>query len=88
MELATSGAASADFVGRLIPEKMHKEMLQQLQNQKNVSEIPDPFADKDKDGRPDWMKENRPPSEEELRNATTAELQAAFRMKIKNQDWK
>ncbi|HKU51957.1 MAG TPA: hypothetical protein VJQ25_05790 [Nitrospira sp.] len=68
MELATSADASADFVRQLIPEKMQREMQEQLK--KNVPA--------DTDNRPAYLKENRNPTEVELQQMSREQLVAAM----------
>lgn len=68
MELATSADASADFVRQLIPEKMQREMQEQLK--KNVPA--------DADNRPAYLKENRNPTEVELQQMSREQLVAAM----------
>jgi len=78
MELSTDANASAEFVRQLIPEKMQKEMQQQLSKQKG--DAPDPFKQVEPDDpRPAWVKEDRNPTDEELREMSPEELRLAFR---------
>lgn len=70
MELATNANASVEFVQQLIPEKMQKEMQNQLK--KNASG-PNPFAEPE-DNRPAWVKEHRLPTEKELAGMSQQEL--------------
>lgn len=74
MELGTDAGACVDFVQQLIPEKMQKEMQEQLK--KNVS-VPDPFADSE-DNRPAYQKEHRHPTDEELRAMSKEEIVSAM----------
>jgi len=76
MELCTNESAAAEFINNLIPEKMRKEMQKQLGDMKTVA-----LPEDQEDARPAWIKENRPPSEEELRVATKDEMLIAFRMR-------
>jgi hypothetical protein len=84
MELCTNAEAASQFVKELIPEKMQEEMRKHLaQGQKQ--DAPDPFKEaEDDDPRPAWLKENRNPTEQELRNMTKEELQMAFRHRSPN----
>lgn len=68
MELATSADASADFVRQLIPEKMQKEMQEQLK--KN--------APAGADERPAYIKENRNPTDAELQSMSREEIVTAM----------
>lgn len=74
MELGTDAGACVDFVQQLIPEKMQKEMQEQLK--KNAS-VPDPFADSE-DNRPAYQKEHRHPTDEELRAMSKEEIVSAM----------
>ena len=75
MELATDENACVNFVNQLLPEKLQKEMQEQLGKQKGSTQ--DPFAEQE-DNRPAWMKEHRNPTPEELRNMGPDELRLAF----------
>lgn len=78
MELCTDADAAADFVRQLVPEKMQKEMQDRLKNVK-TSDVPDPFAQPaNDDPRPVWMKEERNPTQQELRDMSADELRLAF----------
>lgn len=77
MELATNADASAAFIRELIPEKMQKEMREQLGKQ--GTEVPDPFKSYEPtDLRPAWLKEDRNPTDQELMNMSPDELRLAF----------
>lgn len=74
MELATNAEKSAEFINNLLPEKLRKEMVAQLEKQKGDST--DPFKDPaqfsdPKDNRPDWVKARRVPTAGDLRGAKT-----------------
>jgi hypothetical protein len=82
MELCTKADASADFVRQLIPEKMQKEMQEQLAKAPKNVETVDPFKDTmslHEDPRPTWLKEGRNPTEKELMDMGPEELRMAFR---------
>jgi len=81
MELATDAKASAAFINQLVPEKMQKEMKEQLAKQTGNSKAPDPFAEK-KDERPAWEREHRHPTDAELQAMDKAELARAFKAKL------
>lgn len=75
MELATDAEAATAFIKQLIPEKMQKEMMDQIKKQKEASPpVPDPFAEGIPDNRPAWMKEHRNPTDTELMNMSHAEF--------------
>lgn len=83
LELCTNEDAAADFVKNLMPEKMLKETQQRLglENAKpNVIDVRNPFGDptEHEDPRPLWMRENRNPTQEELRGMSADELRLAF----------
>jgi hypothetical protein len=75
MELATDANACANFVQQLIPEKMQKEMQEQL---KKTSGAPDPFREPE-DSRPAYQKENRRPTNAEMVAMSKEEMQAAWK---------
>jgi hypothetical protein len=79
MELATNADDASNFVQQLIPEKMQKELKEQLLKQDD-SPV-DPFADKP-DNRPAYQKEHRLPTEDELRAMNKDEMQEAFRIRM------
>lgn len=79
MELCTDAKASSEFVTELIPEKMQKEMRAQLEKQNTTTETVDPFKQPAVDDpRPQWMKEERNPTQRELQNMNAEELRLAF----------
>ena len=73
MELATSAGAASEFVSNLLPEKMQKEMLEQLKK----SDAADPLAEPE-DTRPAYQKESRHPTDKELGEMTKPEMAAAM----------
>lgn len=84
MELATNADASAAFVRQLIPEKMQKEMQEQLAKQTFTAEAPDPFKSYEPtDLRPTWLKEDRNPTDQELKSMSKEELMLAFQHRKK-----
>jgi hypothetical protein len=89
MELCTDAGASAEFVNKLIPEKMQKEMQAQLQNLNKDDATVDPFRDTGviksgnivEDARPLWMREERNPTQQELLGMGQDELLLAFKFR-------
>lgn len=82
MELSTNAEASAAFVRELIPEKMQLELKAQMEKGLAQSQPPlDPFKQPE-DNRPAWMKENRIPTDEELRHMSHDEMLQAFRHRL------
>jgi len=75
MELATNAGAASEFVQQLIPEKMQKEMQEQLKKSQNS---PNPFAEAE-DNRPAYQKEHRQPTQGELVDMSREELAAAWK---------
>lgn len=77
LELCTKADASVEFVKNLIPEKMQKEMQEQLklQNAETVNPFKEPADD---DPRPTWLKEGRNPTPVELQNMSKEEMILAF----------
>jgi len=77
MELATSATAATDFIQQLVPEKMKKDIEQQLLAAKGLQAGPDPFANPE-DNRPAYQKEHRQPTDAELRAMPQEDLLKAF----------
>lgn len=82
MELATDTEASVEFVKQLLPEKMQKELREQLEKGAAIS-MPDPFTDSE-DNRPAYQKEHRHPTGDELLKMTQPEIIAAFAWRQQN----
>lgn len=76
--LVTEPNAAVDFVKQLIPEKLQKQLEEEM---KKAGDAPDPFKNPD-DSKPAWVKENREPTPLELQNMSTTELQEAFRARL------
>lgn len=83
MELGTDAGACVDFVQQLIPEKMQKELVKQLENQKSVETISDPFAEAE-DNRPAYQKEHRLPRQDEVNKMNKDEILAAWKWREEN----
>lgn len=77
--LVTEPNAAVDFVKQLIPEKLQKQLEEEMKKAGN--NVPDPFKSPD-DKKPDWVKENREPTRLELQRMSTTELQEAFRARL------
>lgn len=76
MELATDANVSAEFVQQLIPEKMQKDMIAQLQkNNPTVAE---------EDNRPAYQREHRHPTNAELQSMERSEMATAIRWAQEN----
>lgn len=73
MELVTTDNGAVEFVQQLIPEKMQKEILEAAQ--KNGT----PTVSAQDTPEPLYQKENRRPTDSELRNMSQPELMEAFR---------
>lgn len=71
MELATDAEAASDFVQQLLPEKMQKEMIDQLRKSNSETETPE-------DTRPAYQKEHRHPRQNEFASMSTEELAEAM----------
>lgn len=82
MELATNTNASVEFVQQLIPEKLQREMADQLKI--DTTATPDPFA-QTTDNRPAYQKEHRKPTTHELHAMTKEQLTEAFAYRETNQ---
>lgn len=82
MELGTNTNACVEFVQKLIPEKMQKEMQEQLK--KGQSEVADPFADPGEDKRPAYQREHRLPTDDEMKSMSKEEIVQAMAWRLKN----
>jgi hypothetical protein len=79
-ELVSKPNAAVEFVKQLIPEKLQKELEEQM---KNASEnAPDPFKNPE-DSRPAYQREHRFPTNAELQAMTKEEMQEAFAWRMK-----
>lgn len=82
MELCTDAKASAEFVRQLVPEKMQKQMVAELEaSRREDGSKPDPFGEKE-DTRPAWEREHRHPTDQELQAMSKEELQRAFQARL------
>lgn len=82
MELATNADGAAEFMRALVPEELQKEMIAELEAAaKAKGHNPDPFIEP-KDTRPAWDREDRQPTEDELRSMSKEEMQKAFRTRM------
>lgn len=70
MELATNAEAASDFISKLIPEHLQKEMVEQLKINSEAPDGPGEVAD----GRPLYQRENRKPTPKELQAMSRPEL--------------
>lgn len=77
LELCTDATAATDFVQNLLPEKMQKEMADQLKRMSEQQGAADPFEHKE-DARPRWMREHRQPTPAELSAMSQEELRQAW----------
>jgi hypothetical protein len=81
MELFTDQDAGADFIRKLLPEEMQKEMRAQMEKlsttkTETVVQLPED------DRAPAWIREDRNPTDKELVEMPIDELQMAFRRRI------
>lgn len=89
MELMTDAEKMSDFVNSVVPSNLREKMEQQAKNDgappmpslPTPQTPPTPVSEQNlpKDDRPDWLKEGRVPTAEELKGATPEQLQEAFR---------
>lgn len=82
LELCMSANAAMEFVQNLLPEKMQKELREKIGTVDNTQSEDgrNVMGNVDKNNpRPQWLKENRKPTDMELREMSTEELQLAFR---------
>ena len=90
MELIMDAEKMSEFVNAVVPKDMQEE-LEKAQKEgkapslqgpavrtqeKTINETAEP-----KDDRPDWLKEGRVPTEQELKGASPAMIQEAFRLR-------
>lgn len=75
MELATNAEAAAEFVNGIIPKDLQKDLSKLVETNKTVVEGSE-------DDRPAWLKENRNPTQQEIRGMSNEELQEAFRKRL------
>lgn len=74
IELATKADATVEFVKNVLPASMQNELLKAMKEQEN---IPIPFEED-----PAWIRENRDPTDNEVRNMTSEQLRQAFARKL------
>lgn len=83
MELGTDAGACVDFVRQLIPEKMQKELQKQLESQKGIVTVPDPFGEPE-DNRPAYQKEHRLPRQDEVKKMTKEQIADVWKWREEN----
>lgn len=77
VELVTNAKAAGDFIAKLLPPDMQKQLMKELQKQ---TDAPNPFPSIDpNDTRPAWQKENRPPTDAELLAMDDDQLRAVIK---------
>lgn len=94
MELVTDAEAGSAFIKNLLPEKMQKELGQELAKQVTLlpvakhsdDQAPDPFAEPE-DKRPLYMREHRHPTKSELMAMTKEELVEAHQYRSGSPDF-
>jgi hypothetical protein len=82
MELFVDAEAGAQFMDQLFPKKMIKELIEQAEKQQRNSQVPSNAPNdvlSEEDTRPEWIRENRAPTQQELMAATPEQIQLAFR---------
>jgi hypothetical protein len=74
VELATNAEAAAAFVNGVVPKGLEADLanLPAVESTPSVDEV---------DSRPAWLKENRQPTAEEMRNMSREQLVQAMQMK-------
>lgn len=72
MELVTDAGAASDFINGVVASAMKDNSLAEVKPITDVS-LPEPAE------QPAWVTEGRTPTPEELKNATQAQLQEAFK---------
>lgn len=78
MELVTDADAASNFIQGIVPSDMNEA----ISKGERLTEVPLPdSSDEAKDERPAWVREDRMPTEEELKNMSQDELREAFRQR-------
>lgn len=77
MDLVTDGAAAAAFVEGIVPKNLESEIAKR----KPVENVQLPDGGTPQSEAPAWIREDREPTEEELRSMSREELQEVFRRK-------
>ena len=78
--LVTEPNAAVDFVKQLIPEKLQKQLEEEMKKAGN--NVPDPFKQPTNPEKKPWLAEKRDPTPDELRTMSPEELREAFRAKL------
>jgi hypothetical protein len=71
MELVTDPVKGAEFVKGLLPENMRQDLEKKLAEQDNSSTA-------SQDNKPDWVRENRQPTKDEISKMSPQELSDIF----------
>lgn len=84
MELLTDEKKMSDFINAVVPSNARQSIAQNMpptpvSEQGSTNVPPVPVSEQPKDNTPDWLKEGRVPTAEELKGATPEQLQEAFR---------
>lgn len=72
--------AAADFIKQLVPEKLQKQLEEEIAKNGGA---PDPFKDP-QDDRPAYQKEHRLPTSTEMRDMTQPQMNDAWRWREEN----
>jgi hypothetical protein len=88
MELLTDADKMSAFINGIMPKAMREQTQDRIQavvNAPDISSVPTPTInatpETGKEERPDWLKEGRVPTAEELKGATPEQIAEAFRLR-------
>lgn len=89
MELMTDEKKMSDFVNAVVPGNLRESLAKRDSSAPAMPALstpqspPVPVSEQNlpKDTRPDWLKEGRVPTQDELKGATPAQIQEAFRLR-------
>lgn len=91
MELMTDEKKMSDFVNAVVPGNLRESVAQRTSETPASPSMPGlstpqtpplPVSEQlAQDTRPDWLKEGRVPTQDELKGATPAQIQEAFRLR-------
>jgi hypothetical protein len=94
MELLTDEVKMAEFINGVMPKEMREQAEKDAKEGKSAPSLEGPQArvqektinasSEQKDDRPDWLKEGRVPTEQELKGASQEHILAAFKLRSQN----
>lgn len=84
MQLVTDAEFSAEFVTAILPSDMNEVLAQAKATTQATAQVELPPLPPAPDDAAPWLKENRAPTDAELRSMNPEQLKAAFAMKLAN----